>query len=55
MIGRTGSSTADPQLKEDIIILQEKARKLVTFAGMLPYRLSGDTSARLVQLEMMMS
>ncbi|KAI6653293.1 Nuclear pore complex protein Nup93-like isoform X1 [Oopsacas minuta] len=50
-----GHGTADQQIRQDIMLLQEKARKLVTFAGMLPYRLSGDTSARLVQLEMMMT
>lgn len=34
--------------------LKEKARALVTFAGLLPYRMPGDTNARLVQLEVMM-
>lgn len=34
--------------------LKTKARALVTFAGLLPYRMPGDTNARLVQLEVMM-
>ena len=29
----------------------EKARSLITYAGMIPYRLPGDTNARLVQME----
>jgi len=35
--------------------LRNNARALVTFAGLLPYRMPGDTNARLVQLEVMMN
>eukprot|EP00800_Vazella_pourtalesii_P018101 TRINITY_DN5719_c0_g1_i5.p1 TRINITY_DN5719_c0_g1~~TRINITY_DN5719_c0_g1_i5.p1 ORF type:complete len:601 (+),score=160.69 TRINITY_DN5719_c0_g1_i5:167-1969(+) len=42
---------SNQQLRQDNLLLQEKARKLVTYAGMLPYKLTGDMSARLVQLE----
>ena len=35
--------------------LRENARALITFAGMMPYRLPGDTSARLVQMEVLMN
>ncbi|XP_070536264.1 nuclear pore complex protein Nup93-like [Ptychodera flava] len=34
--------------------LRKQARALITFAGMLPYRMPGDTNARLVQLEVLM-
>lgn len=35
--------------------LRMQAKSLITFAGMLPYRLPGDTNARLVQLEVLMN
>lgn len=35
--------------------IRDKCRALVTFAGLLPYRMPGDTNARLVQLEVMMN
>ncbi|RWS10504.1 nuclear pore complex protein Nup93-like protein [Dinothrombium tinctorium] len=35
--------------------IREKARALITYAGMIPYRMPGDTSARLVQLEVLMN
>jgi len=35
--------------------LRTRAKAMITFAGMLPYRLPGDTSARLVQLEVLMN
>ena len=34
---------------------REKARSLITYAGMIPYRLPGDTNARLVQMEVQMN
>ncbi|WP_411023579.1 hypothetical protein, partial [Salmonella sp. s51228] len=43
------------QLQDEIIHLQQSARKLVTYAGMLPYRLTGDTNTKIVQLEMLMT
>ena len=35
--------------------VREKARSLITYAGMIPYRLPGDTNARLVQMEVLMN
>ncbi|CAH3176978.1 unnamed protein product [Porites lobata] len=35
--------------------LRRQARALITFAGLIPYRLPGDTNARLVQLEVLMN
>lgn len=35
--------------------LREKAKSLITYAGMIPYRLPGDTNARLVQMEVLMN
>lgn len=35
--------------------LRSQARALIMFAGMLPYRLPGDTNARLVQIDVLMS
>lgn len=36
-------------------VLRQEAKSLVTFAGLLPYRLPGDINARLVQIEIMMN
>lgn len=36
-------------------LLRSQARSLIMFAGMLPYRLPGDTNARLVQIDVLMS
>ncbi|KAM9753111.1 nuclear pore complex protein Nup93 isoform 2-T2 [Menidia menidia] len=35
--------------------LRGQARALITFAGMIPYNMAGDTNARLVQMELMMN
>uniref|UniRef100_A0A667XQD6 Nuclear pore complex protein Nup93 n=1 Tax=Myripristis murdjan TaxID=586833 RepID=A0A667XQD6_9TELE len=35
--------------------LRSQARALITFAGMIPYRMAGDTNARLVQMEVLMN
>ena len=35
--------------------IRQKARALITYAGMIPYRMPGDTNARLVQLEVLMN
>jgi len=35
--------------------LRSQAKALIMFAGMLPYRLPGDTYARLVQVEVLMN
>ncbi|KAK3744462.1 hypothetical protein QZH41_012886 [Actinostola sp. cb2023] len=36
-------------------ILRRQARALITFAGLIPYRMPGDTNARLVQMEVLMN
>ncbi|XP_002164359.1 nuclear pore complex protein Nup93 [Hydra vulgaris] len=43
--------------KEDTYLksIRNEARSLVTFAGLLPYRMPGDSNARLVQMEIMMN
>lgn len=35
--------------------LRGQARALITFAGMIPYNMAGDTNARLVQMELLMN
>jgi len=35
--------------------IRSQAKALIMFAGMLPYRLPGDTYARLVQVEVLMN
>ena len=35
--------------------LRDRAKALITFAGMIPYRMPGDTNARLVQMEVLMN
>lgn len=35
--------------------IRDKARCLITYAGMIPYRLPGDITSRLVQMEVLMS
>jgi len=37
-----------------ITMLRTQAQALIMFAGMIPYRLPGDTNARLVQMEVLM-
>lgn len=38
-----------------ILYLRKQAQSLITFAGMIPYRMPGDTNARLVELEVLMN
>ncbi|CAL1263287.1 unnamed protein product [Larinioides sclopetarius] len=40
--------------EKHISYLRSQASALITFAGMIPYRMPGDTNARLVQLEVLM-
>jgi len=47
-----GDSTELLQYRD---ILRRQARALITFAGLIPYRLPGDTNARLVQMEVLMN
>ena len=35
--------------------LRNQAKAIITFAGMIPYRMPGDTNARLVQMEVLMN
>ncbi|XP_040572118.1 nuclear pore complex protein Nup93 [Lepeophtheirus salmonis] len=35
--------------------LRNRAKSLITFAGIIPYRMPGDTNARLVQMEVLMN
>ena len=35
--------------------LRSQAKALITFSGILPYRMPGDTNARLVQMEVLMN
>ncbi|KAK6480135.1 nuclear pore complex protein Nup93-like [Huso huso] len=55
--GTTPASPARPQraLEDRDSQLRTQARALITFAGMIPYRLAGDTNARLVQMEVLMN
>jgi len=34
--------------------LRQQANAITNFAGMLPYRMPGDTNSRLVQMEILM-
>ncbi|KAG8175420.1 hypothetical protein JTE90_021117 [Oedothorax gibbosus] len=40
--------------EKNISYLRSQASALITFAGMIPYRMPGDTNARLVQIEVLM-
>ncbi|XP_055992174.1 nuclear pore complex protein Nup93 [Sorex fumeus] len=55
--GTSPSSTSRPQrvMEDRDSQLRSQARALITFAGMIPYRTSGDTNARLVQMEVLMN
>ncbi|RXM33030.1 Nuclear pore complex protein Nup93 [Acipenser ruthenus] len=55
--GTTPASPARPQraLEDRDSQLRTQARALITFAGMIPYRMAGDTNARLVQMEVLMN
>ena len=35
--------------------LRDQAKAIITFAGIIPYRMPGDTNARLVQMEVLMN
>ena len=53
--GKSGGSGDDGGKEAILTQLRTRAKAMITFAGMLPYRLPGDTSARLVQLEVLMN
>lgn len=50
-LGRADDGGKDTYLN----VIRGQARALIMFAGMLPYRLPGDTNARLVQIEVLMN
>ncbi|KAK3777041.1 hypothetical protein RRG08_008893 [Elysia crispata] len=54
LIGRH-SRTEDGGKETHLKMLRSQAKTLIMFAGMLPYRLPGDTNARLVQIEVLMN
>ncbi|KPM07379.1 hypothetical protein QR98_0058710 [Sarcoptes scabiei] len=46
----------DASNKEQLCLdLRMKAKSLITFAGMVPYRMPGDVNAKLIQLESSMT
>lgn len=45
----------DDAVDHSLQMLRCQARALITFAGMIPYRMAGDTNARLVQMEVLMN
>ncbi|KAJ7415360.1 Nuclear pore complex protein Nup93 [Pitangus sulphuratus] len=57
MKGASPTTPARPQrvMEDRDSQLQSQARALIMFAGMIPYRTSGDTNARLVQMEILMN
>ena len=50
-----GVAGADSGRERQLAAFRERARALITFAGMIPYRMPGDTNARLVQMEVLMN
>lgn len=48
------NSTSSAQREEMVKEIREKARTLITFAGMVPYRMPADINSRLVQMEVLM-
>lgn len=42
-------------LEEHLKDLKIRAKALITYAGSLPYRLPGNTNARLLQMEVLMN
>lgn len=51
----TAGSSPDGSRDQRLQDLRHKARTLITFAGMIPYRMAADVNAKLVQLEVLMS
>ena len=47
--------TSDGGREKHLSQLREQAKAVITFAGMIPYRMPGDTNARLVQMEVQMN
>jgi nuclear pore complex protein Nup93 len=55
VIGGMRQSFDDGGKEKFISYVRKQARALITFAGMIPYRMPGDTNARLVQMEVLMN
>uniref|UniRef100_A0A8C8FB30 Nuclear pore complex protein Nup93 n=1 Tax=Oncorhynchus tshawytscha TaxID=74940 RepID=A0A8C8FB30_ONCTS len=55
--GATAGAPGRPQrsMEDRDSQLRSQARALITFAGIIPYRMAGDTNARLVQMEVLMN
>ncbi|KAG9336956.1 hypothetical protein JZ751_029973 [Albula glossodonta] len=55
--GSTAGTPGRPQrsIEDQDSQLRSQARALITFAGMIPFRMAGDTNARLVQMEVLMN
>ncbi|XP_020336261.1 nuclear pore complex protein Nup93-like [Oncorhynchus kisutch] len=55
--GATAGASGRPQrsMEDRDSQLRSQARALITFAGIIPYRMAGDTNARLVQMEVLMN
>ena len=53
--GGFASKTSDGGREKYLEELRDQARAIITFAGMIPYRMPGDTNARLVQMEVLMN
>ena len=53
--GTFTSKIADGGRERHLEDLRDQARAIITFAGMIPYRMPGDTNARLVQMEVLMN
>ena len=51
----TSIFTESNEKKQILFQLKEHAKALIKFVGCIPYRLSGDVNARLLQLEVMMN
>lgn len=55
-LSRTVGSLGEDRDQEKFIkYLRNKAQALITFAGIIPYRMPGDTNARLVQMQVLMN
>ncbi|KAJ8335579.1 hypothetical protein SKAU_G00389210 [Synaphobranchus kaupii] len=55
--GASAGTPGRPQrsMEDQDLQLRSQARALITFAGMIPFRMAGDTNARLVQMEVLMN
>ena len=51
----SGGGANDGGKEKYLMQLREQAKAIITFAGMIPYRMPGDTNARLVQMEVLMN